>query len=87
MNNLKLYCQKCGSPLKLEKLHTLNADRNSFLEGIGCSACLWGKEVPEERPIEAEFMQIALEQFGDDLDTIAVELQDMQQRGLFHNIF
>lgn len=81
---MDIYCQKCGESWDLSSLHELGSYGTAFLNGEGCPCCGMGEKAPEERPIRAEMMQIAREYFGDDLDGIAAELDDMESMGLLN---
>lgn len=85
---MDLYCQVCGEPWELSYLPEFEIDdyrgaKQDFLNGVGCPTCNWGQKAPAERPRQSEFMAIAREELGSDLDGIAAEMEDLEYMGFF----
>lgn len=87
---MDLYCQKCGEPWNLDSLWDFEEDdykgaRRDFLEGKGCPACTWGVNATHLPPPEARATTQLLEIYGDDIDGVASELEEIQWLGIMQD--
>jgi hypothetical protein len=76
---MDVYCKRCGEPWDLYGVNHGDMspeERGRFWAGEGCPAC-FGKEV-EKTPFRAQLASALHEVLGDDIDGLAVELEDAE---------
>ena len=81
---MDLYCQLCGEPY--EHYYVVNdmceEERERFLDGLGCDACDWGLDAPDQPPLIAEQMAWTMQLMGDDLDGVASCLDGLDEKDI-----
>ena len=85
-----IYCTKCGEPWDMDELHELiamgmakdySAARRLFQQK-GCEAFDSKHNEPENKNV-ANLSAMMFDLLGDDVDGIAVEMEDAEMMGLF----
>lgn len=84
---MDLYCQKCGEPWDTDSLWDFEEDdykgaRKDFMRGKGCPACSWGAKAPAKEPSEARATSFLMDIYGDDIDGVASELEEIEYLGI-----
>jgi len=54
----------------------------AFKAGVGCPACHWGKNAPEQQSLRGMAMGAIMDILGDDVDGMASMMDDFEYAGM-----